>query len=224
MINNESDNKMCNICYKTIKLNDKVKLKYQHCFCKECMIDWLNCKDHNPVDYKYIELINHKQRIVKCPVCRREYYRTLYDNILLKDTISYDYKSIICKVHFKNNLIWTAIEPMQLFSFTCKSHICKDNRHISYNKDWHRRIRVIVSLLSPIYESKEYLNPLVLWIYKDTNNTIKLKSTLDKNGELMDAYDYYNEYCADVKLIDEFIDQAIILPLKDYGNIVKVSC
>ena len=68
------------------------------------------------------------------------------------------------------------------------------------------------------------MNPLVLWIYKDTNNTIKLKSTLDKNGELMDVYDYYNEYCADVKLIDEFIDQAIILPLTDYGNIVKVSC
>ena len=133
MINNESDNKMCNICYKTIKLNDKVKLECQHCFCKECMINWLNCKDDNPVDYKYIELINHKQGIVKCPVCRREYYRTLYDNILLKDTISYDYKSIICKVHFKNNLIWTAIEPMQLFSFTCKSHICKDDRHISYN-------------------------------------------------------------------------------------------
>ena len=40
----------------------------------------------------------------------------------------------------------------------------------------------------------------------------------------MDAYDYFNEYCATVKLIDEFIDHAIILPLKDYGNKVKVSC
>ena len=188
------------------------------------MIDWLNCKDHNPVEYKYIELTNHRQHLVKCPVCRREYYKTLYDNILLKDTVSYDYKSMICKVHFKNNVIWTAIEPMQLFSFTCKSHIYKNNKHINFNEDWYRRIRVIVSLLSPIYRSKEYLNPLVLWIHKDTNKTVKLKSTLDKNEELMDGYDYYNEYIADVKLIDELIDQAIILPLKDDGNIVKVSC
>ena len=40
----------------------------------------------------------------------------------------------------------------------------------------------------------------------------------------MDARDYFYEYYADVKLIDEFIDQAIILPLKDDGIIVKVSC
>ena len=201
----------CSICYDEHVERDMVNLKCQHTFCKTCLATWINNIENRPLKHGYIECLSQPQDLMCCPICKREYFKTYYDNILLPNTKGYDYKSIICKVHFKNNTTWASIEPMQIFTFTCKNHIHKQDGLILYDAQWFKRMRIIVSLLVQIYESTQYQESLNLWVYKDGVDSITLKTKINRTQELITSGEFFNNLAADCILIDEFIDKANLL-------------
>jgi len=127
-------------------------------------------------------MLNKDMKVVTCPCpcCRREYLKILDDTDYLKTTKQYHYKSVIAKLNFSNQYFYL-VEPMEIFTVTCKRQICKKDGLFYIEEDLFRMFNVIVNLLIPIYESNAYKEPLNLYCYKhekDDKVTIILKLVL----------------------------------------------
>ena len=193
----------CGICYETVAPSSQTKLRCNDVFCKSCFAKYV---DNHAINDPLVLRSQH-DKIIRCPLCRHEFVQFLTKQTkLLTDTLKFDYKHIICKVYFKHGFMYHLLEPMQIFLFTCKSHLTTVDDNYACDSNWLHTMTILVRLLIPIYESKPCKEPLTLYIYHDPETTIKLKSKQDDSLDAVDARDFFSGMTVDGDTIDDFID------------------
>jgi hypothetical protein len=162
----------CSVCYELFEESEIVNMKCKHSICKKCMSDWLShsTEDRNCFEGKHL-LINRdkKVEVVTCPVCKRVYLKTHFDDLLFQDTTKYDYKSILCYINFGDDVIFPIFEPQMIFVYVGKCQINKSrNGKVTYwNRTNYNWIITFYSILLSLYRFDGYKDPINVWLYKD---------------------------------------------------------
>jgi len=149
-----------------------------------------------------MNISNTKSNIIKCPICRREYgSRTIYD-----------FKPILFKIVFRNNIELGFIHPLQLFYFTSKTHLHLNNcsGDYTFQDTWISKMRIIFDILHMKYTSDTVAEPSLLYIYKEgeLSFTLKFKKPAD-DFELTGFHDFDNCLKQNEDIVKSFVEREL---------------
>jgi hypothetical protein len=195
----------CCICMENFNLNKTARIKCGHSACIDCMEKWIEKDDM--INYNYLKLSDGSNTMFHCPVCKREYMK-YNSKELLHCTKFFDYSNIICKCVFQNSIKIAFIEPMQIFTLTTKTNLYFKDGTFYSESQWFKRMKIIVDLLIPIYESDEYKDPLILYVHQESADSFTLKTNKPKYDEdLLDSNYFFKILSQHPLMIDDFLEE-----------------
>jgi hypothetical protein len=97
---------------------------------------------------------------------------------------------------------------MQIFTLTTKTNLYYEDGTFYSESQWFKRMKIIVDLLVPIYESDEYKDPLILYVHQDSINSFTLKTNEPKyDDDLLDCNYFFKLLSQNPRMVDDFLDE-----------------
>lgn len=184
---NPDNIKHCCVCFIRLNKNNRAYFQCNHDICKCCTYN--------------IYRATTGSNIIKCPMCRREFSRE--DNM----GILSDFKPVLFKVVFKDNIEMGLTHPLQIFSFTSRSNFnCGviDN-YFRIEETWIKKMKVLFNILKDYYSSDVFKEPLIIYMYKEEGICFTLKTNKPLNfSELVSFYDFDYYLQQDEEIMDIF--------------------
>jgi hypothetical protein len=202
----------CSVCYELFEESEIVNMKCKHSICKKCMDTWVGHSMENKNGFNGKKLMMNRDRrveLVNCPICKRIYLKTHFDELIHSETKKYDYKNILCYVNFAGGIVFPIFEPTMIFIFVGKYQIAKsfDGKKVTWCRGSYNWMVILYKILLSIYRNEEYEEPLDIWLYRDEGSEgCFMKTKQDKTLKLMQT-NALHKCIADVDVVMGFLER-----------------